>query len=86
MILPGLVSVTFRALSPAEICRLCERAKLRCINFTEMNRSPSSTWDAASMALSSTLARMVTISLSSMGRSAKLLIWNIIVTPARLAA
>ena len=33
MILPGLVSVTFRALSPAEICRLCERAKLRCIEW-----------------------------------------------------
>ena len=33
MILPGLVSVTVRALFPAEICRLCERAKLRCIEW-----------------------------------------------------
>ena len=33
MILPGLVSVTFRPLSPAEICRLCERAKLKCIEW-----------------------------------------------------
>ncbi len=31
MIIPGLVSVTFRPKTPLEICQLCERAGLRAI-------------------------------------------------------
>ena len=31
--IPGLVSVTFRCLSPAEICALCERAGLKAVEW-----------------------------------------------------
>ena len=31
--IPGLVSVTFRSLSPAEICALCERAGLKAVEW-----------------------------------------------------